>query len=81
MRFFGSIQHIQRRSRITRFRRISGVKRSVFAENAEGNSAFLAITQYSQKYDYVREFYTSFNKICESLDLGLVFYCLMLKKT
>ncbi len=32
---FGSTQRIQRRSKIMRFRQISGVKRSVFAENAE----------------------------------------------
>jgi hypothetical protein len=32
---FGNIQRIQRRSEIMRFRRIRGVKRSVFAENAK----------------------------------------------
>ncbi len=32
---FGSIQRIQRRSEIMRFRRLRRVKRGVFAENAE----------------------------------------------
>ncbi len=50
---FGSIQRIQRRNKIMRFRRISGVKRSVFAENAELNGAFLAIMQYLRNSDYV----------------------------
>jgi hypothetical protein len=67
-------------SGITRFRRISGVKRSVFAENAEWNGAFSAITRYLRKSDYVREFYTSFNKIFESLDHGHVFYLMVPKK-
>jgi hypothetical protein len=71
---FGSIQRIQRRSEIMRFRRICGVKRSVFAENAELNGAFSAITRYSRKSGYVLGFNTYFNKIFEILGLGLVYY-------
>ncbi len=55
---FGSIQGIQRKSRIMHFRRICGVKRSIITKNAEWNGAFLAITRYSRKSYYVREFYT-----------------------
>ncbi len=76
---FGSIQLIQRRSEIMRFRRIHWVKRSIFAKNAEWNGAFSAITQYSQKSGYVREFNTYLNKIFEILGLGLVYYWIMPK--
>jgi hypothetical protein len=55
-----------------RFRRIRGVKLSVFAENAELNGAFSAITRYSQKSGYVQGFNTYLNKIFEILGLGLV---------
>jgi hypothetical protein len=59
---FGNIQHIQRRSEIMRFRRIRGVKRSVFAENAEWNGAFSAITLYSRKSGYELGFNTYLKK-------------------
>jgi hypothetical protein len=41
---FGIIQRNHRRSQISRILRIRGVKLSVFAENAERNSAFLRKT-------------------------------------
>ncbi len=62
-----------------RFRQIRGVKHSVFPKNAEWNSAFSAITQYSRKSGYVLEFNTYLNKIFEILGLGLV-YCWMMPK-
>jgi hypothetical protein len=49
----GSIQRIQRRSKISRFWRIYGVKLRVFAKNTEKNGAFLATTWYSRKFVYV----------------------------
>jgi hypothetical protein len=57
-----------------RFRQIRGVKCSVFAENAELNSAFSAITRYSQKSGYVLGFNTYLNKIFEILGLSIVYY-------
>jgi hypothetical protein len=57
-----------------RFRRIRGVKRSVFAETAELNSAFSAITQYLRKSGYVLGFNTYLKKLSEILGLGLVYY-------
>ncbi len=60
------------------FRRIRGVKRSVFGVNAEWNGAFLAIV-YSRKSDYIWGFNTYLNKIFEILDLGLVYYWMMPK--
>ncbi len=62
-----------------RFRRIRRVKRSVFAENAEWNGAFSAITRYLQKSGYVLGFNTYFNKIFLILGLGLVYYWMMPK--
>jgi hypothetical protein len=59
---FGNLQRIQRRSKIMGFRRIRGVKRGVFAKNAEWNGAFSAITLYSRKSGYVLGFNTYFNK-------------------
>jgi hypothetical protein len=44
--------------------------------SASGNSE----KAQSRKSDHVREFYTSFKKIFENLDLGLVFYRMMPKK-
>jgi hypothetical protein len=41
-----------------RFLQIRGVKCSVFVENAEGNSAFSAITRYLGKSNYVLGFNT-----------------------
>jgi hypothetical protein len=57
-----------------RFRRTIGVKRSVFAKNAELNGAFLAITRYSRKSSYVLGFNTYLNKIFEILGLSLIYY-------
>ncbi len=62
-----------------RFRRIRGVKRSVFAENAERNGAFSAKTRYSRKSGYVLVFNTYLIKILEILGLGLVYYWMMPK--
>ncbi len=62
-----------------RFRRIRGVKRSVFAENAEWNGAFSAITRYSRESSYVLGFNTYLNKIFLFLGLGLVYYWMMPK--
>ncbi len=76
---FGSIQHIQRRSKIMHFRRIRRVKRSVFDENAEWNGAFSAITQYSRKSSYALGLNTYLNKIFEILGFGLVYYWMMPK--
>ncbi len=61
------------------FRRIQGVKRSVFAENAEWNGAFSPKTRYSRKSGYVLGFKTYLNKIFEILGLGLVYYWMMPK--
>jgi hypothetical protein len=61
------------------FRRIRGVKRSVFAKNAEWNVAFWAITRYSQKSGYVLGFNTHLYKIFEILGLSLVCYWIMPK--
>jgi hypothetical protein len=76
---FGSIQRIQRRSEIMRFRRIRGVKRTVFAENTGWNGAFSVITQYSRRSGYVLGINTYINKIFEILGLGLVYYWMMPK--
>jgi hypothetical protein len=62
-----------------RFRWIRGVKRSVFAENAELNGAFSAITRYSWKSGYVLGFNTYLKKIFEILGLYLVCYWMMPK--
>ncbi len=75
MRFWQyTVQRIQRRSEIMRFRRIRGVKRSVFAENAELKGALSVITRYSRKSGYVLGFNTYLNKIFDILGLGLVYY-------
>ncbi len=76
---FGNIQHIHRRRDIMRFGRIRGVKRSVFAENAEWNGAFSAITLYSRKSGYVQGFNAYFNINFLILGLGLVYYWMMPK--
>ncbi len=76
---FGNIQRIQKRSKIMRFWRIRGVKRIVFAENAERNGAFSAITLYSRKSGCVLGFNTYFNKFFLILRLGLVYYWVMPK--
>ncbi len=62
-----------------RFRRIRGVKHSVFTENAEWNCAFSAITRCSRKSGYVLGFNTYLNKIFEILGLGHVYYWMMPK--
>jgi hypothetical protein len=38
------------------FQQIRSVNVSVFAENTDRNGAFMATTQFSQKFDYVGEF-------------------------
>jgi hypothetical protein len=76
---FDNIQRIQRRSEIMHFRWIRGMKRSVFAKNAEWNGEFSAITGHSRKSGYVLGFNTYFNKIFLILGLGLVYYWMMLK--
>ncbi len=62
-----------------RFRRKREIKRSVFAENAEWNGAFSAITRYSRRSSYVLGFNTYLNYIFEILGLGLVYYWMMPK--
>jgi hypothetical protein len=76
---FGNVQRIQRRSEIVRFRRIRGVKPSVFAENAEWNGAFSAITRYSRKSGSVLGFIIFLNQIFLILGLSLIFYWMMPK--
>ncbi len=61
------------------FRRIRGVKRSVFAVNAERNGAFSAKMRYSRKSGYVLVFNTYIIKIFEILGLGLVYYWMVPK--
>ncbi len=62
-----------------RFRRKRGVKRSVFAENAEWNGVFSAITRYLRISSYILGFNTYLNYIFEILGLGLVYYWMMPK--
>ncbi len=76
---FGNIQRIQRRRKIKHFQQIRRVKRSVFAENAEWNGAFLVITRNLRKSGYVLWFKIYLNKFFGIRCPGLVYHWMMPK--
>jgi hypothetical protein len=77
---FGSIQSIQRRSRVMNFRQICGVKWSVFPKSAELNCAFFAKIQYSRKSIYVRNSKFNLHFFNSGPRISVVKWCKKCKK-